>query len=1098
MCHHLTVPGIATMRWQRRAVALLLLFVVAATALAVPPPQQDKYGSPSPWSALAYRCIGPAAGGRVCRVAGVPGDPRVYYAATASGGVWKSVDGGIHWQPIFEKESTCTAGSIAVAPSNPNVIYVGSGEANIRSNVICGNGIYKSTDAGKTWWHVWKQLGQIGTIIVHPTNPDIAFAAVLGRPFGPNSERGVYRTRDGGRTWEQVLKKDADTGASDVCFDPSNPSILFAGLWQARRRPWELISGGPGSGLYVSRDGGDTWTQLKGRGLPEGIWGKVGVAVAPSDGRRVYALIEHEQGGLFRSDDGGETWRRINGDRRLRQRAWYYSTLAVHPHNPDIVYCPQVPMLRSIDGGKTFETYRGPGFWHGDNHDIWIDPQDPRRQIIGNDGGVNITINGGQSWHAPALPISQFYRINVDNRIPYHVSGTMQDIGSACGPSNSLNHVGIRLADWYNVGGGETGYTLHDPSDPNIVYAGEYAGIITRYDHRTRSARNISIYPDNPSGHGAADMKYRFRWPAPIAGSPHDPKVIYHAANVLFRSTNGGQSWTAISPDLTRNDKAKQKWSGGPITGDNTTAEYYCTLSAVAESPVEKGVIWVGSDDGLVHLTRDGGKTWQNVTANLPEFPDWATIKMIEPCPHDAGAAYVVIDAHLLDDFKPRLFKTEDYGQTWRRLSDGMDQDTYLHVCRADRQARGLLFVGTDRGVIFSRDDGKSWQSLQLNLPTVPVHDLVIKDNDLVVGTNGRSLWILDNFSPLRQLSDQDRQESHAKLLTPAPVVRWHYGHTVGGQSTRKVFPNPPAGAVIDYWLRQPAKDLRLEIRDRRGQIVVRFKGQLPGKDGMEEAADAAEGDSGDEEEDESPDHWPERTVPMKAGLNRVVWDLTGDGARPIPDAQVDMGRPTEGPRVNPGEYEVRLIVDGQTFKEKLLVQADPRQQVPAADLAAQERLAMQVRGDLNELSLTVERLRVLRDQLRSRNDLLRNEKGASKLREESSSLIQKLDALEEKLHNPRARIPYDILAQKGGAKLYSKLIFLYNVILQGDGAPTQGTRDVYRQLRGELKQLLSEWEKIVKEDLPKLNNLARKQNWPIVVLPRLDREVEDAEKRKD
>jgi photosystem II stability/assembly factor-like uncharacterized protein len=1072
---------------QLRALGLVSLLSLSLCAWALASPQivDDKHGPKEIWSALSYRCIGPAAGGRVCRVAGVPGDPRLYYAATASGGVWKSSDGGFRWDPIFEKEATATAGSIAVAPTNPNVIYVGSGEANIRSNVICGNGIYKSTDAGKTWRHVWKQLGQIGTIIVHPSNPDIAFAAVLGRPFGPNSERGIYRTRDGGQTWQQVLKKDADTGASDVCFDPSNSTILFAGLWQARRRPWELTSGGPGSGLYVSRDGGDTWTQLKGNGLPSGLWGKVGVAVAPSDGNRVYALIENENGGLFRSDDGGETWRLINGDRRLRQRAWYYSTLAVDPKNPDVVYCPQVPMLRSLDGGKTFETYRGVGFWHGDNHDIWIDPTDPRRQIIGNDGGVNITVNGGKSWYAPPLPISQFYRINVDTRVPYHVSGTMQDIGSGCGPSNSLNRMGIRLGDWYNIGGGETGYTLHDRSDPNIIYAGEYAGIITRYDHRTRSARNVSIYPDNPSGHGAADMRYRFRWPAPIAGSPHDPKVIYHAGNVLFRSTNGGQNWTAISPDLTRNDKSKQKWSGGPITGDNTTAEFYCTISAVAESPLEKGVIWVGSDDGLVHVTRDGGKKWSNVPANLPEFPEWATVKMIEASPHAAGAAYVVIDAHLLDDFKPRLYKTEDYGQTWRTLSDDMDQEVYLHVCRADPKVKGLLFVGSDRGVLMSRDDGKTWESLQLNLPTVPVHDLVVKDNDLVVGTNGRSLWILDNLTPLRQLSSQELEDGSVKLLDPAPVVRWNYGMGVGGQPNQSTFANPPMGAVIDYWLKKPAKKLSLEIRDRKGQLVVRFEGKEEDKDG----------EDADEQDEEADDEAESRTAPMSAGLHRLIWDLTGIGAKPIPKAQVDLGTPAVGIRVNPGEYEVRLTVDERRFKSKLLIKPDPRRSIPAGDLAEQEKFAMQIRGDLNELSLTVERLRVVRQQLESRNTLLKNEAAAAELREASTALIKKLDELENKLHNPKAKIPYDILALKGGAKLYSKLSFLYNVVLDDEGAPSQGAREVYGQLKKELQGLLIEWKSLLEKDLPKLNELAKEQNWPIVVLPKLDREVKEKDR---
>jgi photosystem II stability/assembly factor-like uncharacterized protein len=575
-----------------------------------------------PFKELKYRSIGPAAGGRVCRVAGVAGNPLVYFAATASGGVWRSLDGGLSWKCVTDRLPTSTAGSIAVAPSDPNVLYMGSGEANIRNNVVPGNGIYKSTDGGSNWTYVWKQDGQIGTMVVHPRNPDIAFAAVLGKAFGPSGERGVYRTTDGGKTWAGVLKKDQDTGASDVALDPANPNIVFAGLWQTRRRPWELTSGGPGSGLYVSRNSGDTWKPLAEHGLPKGPWGKIGVAVAPSDGRKVYALIEAEQGGLFRSDDGGETWKLASGDRGLRQRAWYYSTLTIDPRNPDVVWCPSVPMLRSIDGGRTFKPVRG--FHHGDHHDLWIDPANPRRMIGGNDGGVDISLNGGETWYAPPLPISQFYRIGVDTRNPYHIAGTMQDLGSIAGPSNSLSAGGIALGDWYNVGGGETGYAVSDPTDPDVVYAGEYAGVITRYDHRTRQARTVSGYVENPSGHSAADMKYRFRWPAPIAGSPHDPKVIYHAANVLFRTADAGQTWTPISPDLTRDDKRRQRWSGGPITGDNTTAEYYCTISAVAESPKEKGLIWVGSDDGRIHLTRDGGKAWSDVTENMTGLPEWA------------------------------------------------------------------------------------------------------------------------------------------------------------------------------------------------------------------------------------------------------------------------------------------------------------------------------------------------------------------------------------------------------------------------------------------------------------------------------------------
>ncbi len=767
------VNRVARSVWDGAVLAILLAFLVSlCPASAAADESDDESAVKGPFQELKYRSIGPAAGGRVCRVAGIPGNPLVYFAATASGGVWRSVDGGLSWKCVTEKLPTSTFGSIAVAASDPNVVYAGSGEANIRNNVVPGNGIYKSTDGGAHWTQVWKQDGQIGTMAVHPHNADIAFAAVLGKAFGPNGERGVYRTTDGGKTWTAVLKKDADTGASDLALDPSNPHIVFAGLWQTRRRPWELTSGGPGSRLYVSRDGGTTWKQLTEHGLPKGPWGKIGVAVAPSDSRRVYALIEADKGGLYRSDDGGETWKLATGDHGLRQRAWYYSTLTVDPRNPDVVWCPSVPMLRTIDGGKTFQPVRG--FHHGDHHDVWIDPTNPRRMINGNDGGVDLSTDGGETWHAPPLPISQFYRIGVDTRNPYHVSGTMQDLGSIAGPSNSLSYTGITLADWYSVGGGEAGYTLHDPSDPNIVYAGEYAGVITRYDHRTRQARMVGSYVDNPSGHGAADMKYRFRWPAPIAGSPHDPKVVYHAGNVLFRTSDGGQTWTAISPDLTRNDRRRQQWSGGPITGDNTTAEYYCTISAVAESPKEKGLIWVGSDDGLVHVSRDAGKSWTNVTEHLTGLPEWAAIKMIEPSPFDAGTALVVVDAHMVDDMHPYLYRTRNHGNTWALLSGPMPQDVPLHVVRHDPKQQGLLYAGTERGVAFSTDEGKTWQPLQLNLPTVPVHDMQAKGDSLVLGTHGRSLWIFDDLTPIRSWTPAVAAKP-AELLPCLPAARWRY-----------------------------------------------------------------------------------------------------------------------------------------------------------------------------------------------------------------------------------------------------------------------------------------------------------------------------------
>lgn len=1072
----------------------------------------------SPFKRLKFRSIGPAAGGRVCRVSGVAGDPLTCYAATAASGLWKSTDGGIRWKPIADDQPTSTFGSLAIAPSDANVIYAGSGEANIRGNIEVGNGIYKSSDAGKTWKHVWKQEGQIGTTIVHPANPDIAFAAVLGHAFGPNPERGVYRTTDGGKNWQCVLFKDADTGASDVCFDPSNPKILFAGLWQARRPPWELVSGGRGSGLYVSRDGGDSWTQLvpppddspspsplpqggegkdegvapKGqkyaKGLPQGIWGKVGVAVAPSDGRRVYALIEADKGGLFRSDDGGDTWQLVNEGRAIRQRAFYYTTLTIDPRNADVVWCPQVPLLKSIDGGKTFQRVKGPH--HGDHHDIWIDPKDTRRILNGNDGGVDISINGGESWFAPPLPWGQFYHISVDNRTPYHVAGTMQDIGTGSGPSNSLSKAGIVPSDWHHVGGGETGFTASDPTDPNIVYAGEYGGYISRYDHRTRQARNIGIYPFNPSGHDTANLKYRFQWTAPILISPHDRRIVYHAANVLFQTDDAGRHWTPISPDLTRNDRSKQKWSGGPITGDNTGVEVYGTIYALTESPKQRGVLWAGSDDGLVHLSRDGGKNWSNVTANIKGLPEWGTVRCIEASPFDAGTGYVVVDAHKLDDHRPYLFQTKDFGKTWRRLivsnkarsvsegrslayATGSVASGYLHVLREDPRRQGLLYLGGEHGLFVSWDDGGSWAPLRLNLPTVAVTDLVVKHNDLVVGTNGRSIWILDDLTPLRQWTPSILQQ--AMFLFPAaPAVRYRYRKPLGEKKPLGAGQNPPLGAILHYYLKtKPTDDITLEILDDKEQHVT----LLTSKKEPEEKS--GPGDYSDKK-------YKKPVLPRGPGLHRLVWDLRYQGAEAVKDAKVDSGQPTMGPLVNPGAYTLKLTVAGQTWTTKLEVLPDPRTQLPAEELKEQMEFALKIRDDITSLARTVEQLRKVKRQLAARNDLLQNDARAKALVQASREVLARLDALEEKLHNPRAKISYDILAQKGGARLYSQLAWLFELIKGSDGAPAQGIRETFAEQSDLLRKYQEEWRALAAKELTALNEQAKKLAVPIVLVPTL------------
>ena len=1060
------------------SIALVLTAVVGAgvaaqnTTGSAPSSQAESEknlgSTPREFKALKYRLIGPAAGGRVARAAGVPGDPATYYAATASGGVWKSTDAGATWKPIFDDQSISSIGSIAVSPSNPSIIYVGSGEANIRGNVAAGNGIYKSSDAGKTWTHVWKQDGQIGRMIVHPENPDIAFAAVLGHAFGPNAARGVYRTTDGGKTWQQVLKKDDSTGASDVEMDSSNPLIVFAGLWQARRSPWELVSGGPGSGLYISRDGGETWKQLKGEGLPEGNWGKIGIAIAPSDPRRIYALIEAENGGLYRSDDGGTKWELANPSHALRQRAWYYTTLSVNPTNREDVWFPQVPMLHSIDGGKTLKYAKG--LHHGDHHDVWIDPKNPKRMIAANDGGVDISTNGGDTWFAPPLPIGQFYHVSTDGRVPYHVAGAMQDLGTAQGPSESLRG-NIALSDWHDVGGGEAGYVVSDTSDPNIVYAGEYLGIITRYDHRTGESRNVSAWPENPSGHGGEDMKYRFQWTAPIAASPHDPKVIYHGAQVIFRTTNGGQRWDVISPDLTRNDKSKQKWSGGPITGDNTGVETYDTVFAIAESPVQKGLIWAGSDDGLVHVTRDGGQTWTNLTANMTGMPEWGTVNLIEPSPFDPSIAYVVVDAHRLDNMHPYLFKTTDYGQTWKRIDTRLPQDVYLHAVREDPKKKGQLYLGTERGVMFSTDGGETWRDLKLNLPTVAVHDLVVKDDDLVVATHGRSLWILDDLRPIRDFS-KEVVSSSLHLFPVADAIRWRRGPDAYG-SRAAGFPNPPRGASISYFLKEkPKGELKVEILDAQGTIV-RTLSSIP-----REPDDSAD--------NEDPEDLKKAALEVEPGVHRASWDLAWQGATTIKGGKIDTGDPVIGPIAIPGPYTVRLTADGKTETTPVRIVADPRGDAPQADLEAQLANALRVRDDVSRLTLLVNNLRSVKEQLRSRAkalDARKSEPGVTDLLKTSDDVVRKADALEDRLHNPTAEVVYDILAMRGGTRLYSRLAPLQMWAIEAEGPPTHGMSQVLQAQEKELADLETETRNFIEEEVGTLNAAAAKLGLSFVIL---------------
>jgi photosystem II stability/assembly factor-like uncharacterized protein len=1037
----------------------------AAPAGVYPPPAKGAEAEkPKPYGALKYRSIGPAIGGRVDRVSGVPGDPNTFYLAAAQGGVWKSEDGGRNWKPVFDDQPNANMGSIAVAPSDPSVVYAATGEANVRGNVALGTGIFKSTDAGKSWKQVLKIRGQIGTLIVHPRNPDVAYAAVLGSPFGASKERGVYRTTDGGKSWQKVLYRDERTGASDVAFDPNSPRVLFAGLWQVKREPWNMTSGGAGSGLWRSDDGGDSWKQLtKDNGLPEGDWGKVGVAVARADSKRVYALIEAKDGGLYRSDDGGEKFEKVNGARVLRQRAWYYSSFTI---DPNTVWIPQVPLLKTIDGGKTIQYVDGEH--HGDNHDVWIDPNDTRRIIVGNDGGIDISYDGGKSWFSPPLPLAQFYNIDVDNRVPYHVGGTMQDWGTASGPAYVARDKGApMIGDWYTVGGGEAGDFVYDPAEPGHIYAGEYSGYISHYQENTGNFRNISIYPRNTSGHGAIDSKYRFQWTAPIAPSPHDPKVLYHGAQMLLKTTDRGQHWTAISGDLTRNDRTKQTWAGGPITGDNTGVEHYDTIFSVAESPVSAGQIWVGTDDGLVQLTRDSGKSWSNVTP--PKLPAWATVECIEPSRKDAGTAYVVVDARRLDDSRPYLFRTRDFGKSWEQLGKGLPADQHLFVLREDPVDPQILYVGAERGVFLSRDGGASFEDFRLNLPAVGVPDIEVKHDDLVLGTR-RGIWVLDDLVGLRAFAPSVRSEPvHLFASRPAyrfrPDVRWDRE----GQSDEA-----PLGAVIEYWLKdKPKGELKLEVLDGSG-AVIRTLSSVPKK--AKYSKDDPDEPLGDEIK-------PELT--KEQGLNRIVWDLRHEGAKRLESAKIDAGNPELGPMATPGTYTLRLTVDGRTATSTATIVRDPRSPVSDADLAQNVAFALKVRTELDRALGDIDALRAIRAQTEEIRKLVAPNAAAKELVAACDAVLKRVEAIELKLHNPKAEVVYDVLAgREGGAMTYSQLSPLFSDIQNSDYPPTQGQLEQMEETFGELAGLEKQIAQLRDVELAKLEAQADALKLPHVIVP--------------
>ena len=1030
--------------------------------------------------ALTWRSIGPERGGRSVAVAGSSSRPNEYYMGTTGGGVFKTTDGGQSWAPVSDKYFGGTIGAIAVSESNPDIVYVGGGEFPIRGNVSHGDGVYKSTDAGKTWTYVGLvETRQIAKIRVHPRNPEIAYVAAFGPVWAPSSARGVFKTVDGGKTWTRVLFRNDSTGAIDLSMDPSNPDVLYAGLWQAYRKPWILVSGGAGSGLFKSTDAGRTWKEItRNPGLPSGIIGNVGISVSPANPRRVYAIIEADSGGVFRSDDGGDTWTRQNGERKLRQRAWYYTRIFADPKDENTVWVDNVQLWRSTDGGKTFP--RPTNTPHGDHHDLWIAPNDSRRLGSADDGGVAISTDGGQHWTDLRYPTAQFYHVTTTTHFPYRVCGAQQDNSTACVPSKA--DFGTDLAEFYDVGGGESGWIAVRPDNPDIVFAGSYGGLLTRKDTRTGSERDVNPWPLNPMGHSAGDLKYRFQWTFPIVLSPHDPNTLYAGANVVFKSTDEGSSWQAISPDLTRHDPATLGPSGGPITRDQTSVEYYGTVFTIAESPVEKGTIWTGSDDGMVYV-QAAGASWTNVTPK--DLPEWTRISMVEASPHDKATAYVAGNRYQLNDNAPYIWKTADYGKSWTRITGGIAAGEFVRVVREDPVRKGLLFAGTERGVWVSFDDGAHWQRLQRNLPPVPVHDLTIKDGDLVAATHGRGFWILDDISTLRQLSaGQLDQDVH--LYKPRDA--WRIAPAFFGGGGANTGWN---GAEVEFWLKKGAQKVTLDFLDAKGAVIRSFSSELDSlarADSLRTAARKAAADSAARRAADSlarlgvlplaikadslvePPHegyryTPPPRVPNKAGMNKFNWNLRA----PEPAAFQGMimwAAGVIGPVVPPGTYSVRLTAGDRTETQSFAVLKDPRTQASQADLDAQYEFLIKVRDKTSEANNAVRTIRNVKAQLAERRKRAAG-KGAA-LDRLATALDARLSEVEGEIYQVRNRSGQDPLNYP--IKLNNQIAALMFSAGSAEARPTSQSYEVFRLLSDQLDVQLGKLRQILDSGLGDVN----------------------------
>ena len=1046
------------------------ILTVLASALAAAPLGAQQV-APEQLNALDYRHIG-VVGNRIASVSGVVDDPLTYFAGAASGGLWKTEDGGITWRPVFDDQDVASVGALAVSVSDPTIVWAGTGEPHIRSNVTVGDGVYKSTDGGETFEHMGlDEIGRVSRIVIHPTDPDIVYVGALGHAHGPQRERGVFRTTNGGESWEHVLFVDENTGSSSVIMDPNNPRILFAGMWTVVFNTWGRESGGPGSGIYMSRDGGETWSKLEGRGLPVLPVGKVDICMSQADSRRVYALIETgdgvpwhgeetESGELWRSDNGGTDWQLVNFSRDLGGRTGYYNNCRAFPDDENEVFFLTAGLSRTYDGGLTYINHQGPQRPGGDYHDVWIDPDNADRLVIGNDQGVHISNNRGETYHRVELPISQMYHVTVDNAVPYNVLGNRQDGPSYRGPSNTLYGPTIPRGDWHAVGGGESGFATPDPTDPNIVWSsasgsGARGGIVVRHDERTRQFRNVEVWPESTGGWPAGELRYRFQWTFPLLVSPHDNNTIYVTSQHVHRTRNGGQSWDVISPDLSTNDKSRQGISGG-LTPDNIGVEYCCVIYAFDESPAQQGVFYAGSNDGKVHVSRDDGQTWEDVTENLPDWPADGVVRGIDASKWDPGRAYMAVEAHQVGDFRPYVYRTEDYGQSWDLITEGIDDHilSFTRSIQEDPVRPGLLFLGTENRVYVSFDDGDQWQPLINNMPAAPMYGIVIQEhfNDLVVGTYGRGFWIMDDITPLQQLTEDVRATS-AHLFDPRDAYRFNPRTTPAQQTIdMSAGQNPPNAAFLNYWIGDAFVGMpaTIVIEDELGAVV--------------------------------------RTLdaPTEAGINRVFWDFMGEEstaiARRVPPLYadwVDYGpgrvRLQNGMSLRhpPGTYRVTLLVGGEEHRSELTVLKDPTSEGSANDIEAQLALLAEIRNDYDAAADAINRIEWVRRQLYDLVDVLQSQGGADDLIDGANSLDANLIAIEEELIQLRTTGT----GQDGvryPAKVVGKLRHLANGVSSADFRPTDQHGEVHILLRDILMSAREDLSALLERDLAAFNQLLR------------------------